>query len=149
MNISKSLLAAIVVIIALSVALASFVVLYYQAVNWQAPEQEVMQIPLLYSGELVTMANYPGAYFTIAFHANMTLFDCKATISYQAINGTQVIVKRELGIVDQSDSTDNLSFELSYYPVRNQTVDIKFTEANPPSTIQIVAYGYDVPNAEK
>jgi hypothetical protein len=149
MKIQKSLWIAIVVIIALSVALASFVVLYYQAVNKPEVEQEVRQISLLYSGELITMANYPGAYFTLSFHANMTLFDCKATISYRSINGTQVVINRELGIVDQSDSTDNLSFELSDYPVRNQTVDTKFTEANPPGTIQIVAYGYDLLNADK
>jgi hypothetical protein len=147
MKISKSLLAALVVIIALSVALANFVVLYYQAIN--KPLQEVRGIPLRYNGELITMANYPGAYFTIAFYSNMTLFDCKATINYQAVNGTQVEIKRELGIVDRSDSADNLGFELSDYPVRNQTVDIKFTEANPPSTIQIIAYGYELPNAEK
>jgi hypothetical protein len=93
------------------------------------------------------MQAYPGAYLSLAFHANLTLFDCKLAISYQAVNGTQVVVTRDLGVVDQSDDSQFTGFELSDYDTKSRSVDVEFTEANPPDTLQINAFGYKTPNA--
>jgi len=140
-QISRSLLAAILIIIVLSVALAVFVALYFQAIS----QPENKQIPLSYRGELTTFSQFPGAYFEIRFNSSKTLFDCKTTISYQAINGTQVVINRNLGLVDSSDSEKSLGFSWSDYPANNQTVHLVFTEANPPDNLHITAYGYEKP----
>jgi hypothetical protein len=146
----KSLFAAlIVIIIALSITLGSFVFLYYQATTSQSKINKVNEIPLLYEGRLVTVRNSTGAYLDLKFQGNMTLFDCKATITYQAINGTQVVIIKDLGLVDTSDSSEFTGYQLSDYPTENRSVDIEFIQTNPPNTIQINAFGYTSPNAAK
>ncbi len=106
---------------------------------------ERQQVAIPYDGSLTTVKGYSGAYLSLHFHVDKTLFNCQVTATYSATNGSSVKITRQLGVVDQSSMKSNTDLELSDYPIGNQSLQIPFNQTSPLSTVTIDAYGYSSP----
>jgi hypothetical protein len=122
-----------VVVVVIAIALSAFLLTGRQ------------QVAIPYSGTLTTVKGYSGAYLSLQFHVDKTLFSCQITATYLATNGSSVKITRQLGVVDQSSMKSNTDLELSDYPIGNQSLQIPFNQTSPLSTVTIDAYGYSSP----
>ncbi len=141
------LAAVIAVIVVASVFLLNMTIPTGHTEEQMPQPQPPESVALGYEGEIVTVRDFSGAYMTVTFQSNGTLFDCKATLSYQSTDNTTMHINQELGLVDRTNKTT--SFELSDYPTDNISNRIEFSDTNPLSTVQITAYGYTTPNPIK
>ena len=100
-----------------------------------------------YDGTLKHIHNFDGANLSLYFHSEKTLFNCKVTISYTAINGTAVQIVKELGIVDVNAENQNFGFSLSDYPIpaSDASSTVLFNQTAPLTTLTVKAVGYTTP----
>ncbi len=103
------------------------------------------QVPVQYDGTLTVAAGsgYPGN-LALRFHASNILYNCKAVITYQATNGSQVQITENLGTVDANSQPASHRIWLTDYPIDKSEV-ISVTQDTVVDNLKIKAYGYLTP----
>jgi hypothetical protein len=100
-----------------------------------------------YDGTIIHTHGYDGAFLSLHFHSEKTLFSCQVTLNYTAINGTAVQIVKEIGVVDANTRNFNNGFTLNDFPIpaSNVSSTIQFNETTPITLVTIKAIGYTTP----
>ncbi|NLF88246.1 hypothetical protein GX563_05425 [Candidatus Bathyarchaeota archaeon] len=103
------------------------------------------RVELDYKGQMIKIPNYTYATMAISFQVDSgILYDCTATVSYIAGNGSTVHLTKELGVLNLNTNDRGVGFELTDYPVETSFL-VNFSRSNPLPLVQVEAYGYTRP----
>lgn len=103
------------------------------------------KIDLAYRGQMLKINGSNYATMAISFQVDYgVLYDCVATVSYVASNGSQVHITKELGALNINTDNMGTGFQLTDYPVETSFL-VNFSRSNPLPLVQIEAYGYSKP----
>lgn len=136
---TKILVAAIVgLIIAVSVLSVAFVWFYTSTT-----QKDI--VPLEYEGQMIMIEGSTYATMAVNFKVDSGVrYDCVATATYTARNGSQVQITKDLGLLSVSTNGMGTGFTLTDYPSDSPFL-VSFSNNDPLPNVQIDAYGYTKP----
>jgi hypothetical protein len=91
--------------------------------------------PIRYAGEFSSADYDQDSWMLFKFYYYGTLFNCKATLTYLATNGSQVTITKLIGIVDVNALNSKISIRIPNYSLGNvsyytYTRPLLFNETN-------------------
>jgi hypothetical protein len=136
---TKIIVAAIVgLIVVVSVLSVAFVWFYLSTTQKD-------KVPLAYEGQMIMIENCTYATMSVNFEVDSGVFyDCVATVTYTANNGSQVQITKDLGLLSVGSNGMGAGFQLTDYP-SDKPFLVSFSNSNPLPNVQIDAYGYTKP----
>jgi hypothetical protein len=139
---NKFLVAAVAVLTFAVVILGIEVALLNETINRMNQRDKV---EIYYEGQMIKVQGSTYATMAINFQVNSgVLYDCLATVSYVAINGSSMHITKELGALNINTNHMGTGFQLTDYPVETSFL-VNFSSSNPLPLVQIEAYGYTKP----
>ncbi|MGE5555572.1 MAG: hypothetical protein ACM3UY_04820 [Methanocella sp.] len=125
-------------ILAVSVLSVAFVWFYLSTTQRE-------KVPLAYEGQMIMIENSTYATMAVNFKVDKGVrYDCVATVTYTATNGSQVQITKELGLLSVSTNGMGTGFQLMEYSSENPFL-VSFSNNNPLPNVHIDAYGYTKP----
>jgi hypothetical protein len=139
---NKFLVAAVAVLTVAVVILGFEVALLNETINRMNQRDK---IELYYEGQMIKVHGSTYATMVVNFQVDSgVLYDCLATVSYVAINGSSMHITKELGALNINTNHMGTGFQLTDYPVETSFL-VNFSRSNPLPLVQIEAYGYNKP----
>jgi hypothetical protein len=103
------------------------------------------KVELSYEGQMIKVRGCAYATMAVNFQVdNGVIYDCIATVSYVAGNGSYVEITKELGALNINTNHMGTGFQLTDYPVETSFL-VNFSSSNPLPLVSIEAYGYSKP----
>lgn len=103
------------------------------------------KVELSYEGQMIKVQGCTYATMAVNFQVDSgIIYDCIATVSYVASNGSSMEITKELGALNINTNHMGTGFQLTDYPVET-TFLVNFSHSNPLPLVQIEAYGYTKP----
>ena len=138
MKIKIIVVAVVALILAVSVLSVAFIWFYLSTTQKD-------KVPLAYEGQMIMIENCTYATMAVNFKVDIGVrYDCTATVTYTASNGSQVEITKELGLLSVSSNGMGTGFQLTDYP-SDKPFLVSFSNSNPLPNVQIDAYGYTKP----
>lgn len=136
---TKILVAAVIgLIIAVSVLSVAFVWFFMSTT-----QKDV--VPLEYEGQMIMIEGASYATMAVNFKVDSGVrYDCVATVTYTARNGSQMQITKDLGLLNVNTNNMGAGFTLTDYPSDSPFL-VSFSNNNPLPNVQIEAYGYTKP----
>jgi hypothetical protein len=100
---------------------------------------------LSYEGQMIKIQGATYATMAVNFKVDTgVLYNCRATVSYVANNGSSVQITKELGVLNINTNNMGTGFQLTDYPSETPFL-ANFSSSNPLPNVQIDAFGYTKP----
>ena len=139
---NKFLVTAVAVLAVAVVILGIEVALLNETINRMNQRDKV---ELSYEGQMIKIQGVTYATMAVNFQVDSgVLYDCKATVSYVASNGSSVQITKELGALNINTNHMGTGFQLTDYPSETPFL-VNFSSSNPLPSVQIEANGYTKP----